>query len=143
MKLLISCCYIVSSTKQSIPALYVRTAPHEETRKLVANLNRFLSSAMIVAYVELFIHVRTTNKTHGGYAAKNIMRNHPRLGRSVASLVSMPTMLSPKKIKKKLYNEGDMPMESLDSELQAEPLPVSSTSLHDSSTMQVPITYLV
>ena len=60
---------------------------------------------------------------------KNIMRNHPRLGRSVASLVSLPTILSPKRIKKELYNEGDMPMESLDSELQAEPLPASALNI--------------
>ena len=42
--------------------------------------------------------------------------------------------------------EGDMPVESLfseDNELQAEPLPSSSTPLHDTSTMKVLLTYLV
>ena len=54
---------------------------------------------------------------------KNIMRIYPHLGRSIASLVSIPTILSPKKIKKELDNERDMSMESPDSEMQAEPLP--------------------
>ena len=74
---------------------------------------------------------------------KNIMRFHPRLGRSIPSLISIPTILSPKKIKKELDNEGDMSMESLDSEMQAKPLPACSTPLHDSSTMKVLITYSV
>ena len=74
---------------------------------------------------------------------KNIMRIYPCLCRSVASVVSIPTILSPKKIKKELDNEGDMSMESPDSEMQAEPLPASSTHLHDSSIMKVLITYLV
>ena len=74
---------------------------------------------------------------------KNIMRFHPRLGRSIASLVSIPTILSPKMIKKELDNEGDMSMESPDCEMQVEPLHACSTPLHDSSTMKVLITYLV
>ena len=77
---------------------------------------------------------------------KMIMRNNPRVGRSLASRLSMPTILSPKKIKKEDLIEGDMPMESHSSEgieLQGEPLPPSSTPLHGSSTMKVLLTYLV
>lgn len=91
---------------------------------------------------------------------KNILRKHPRLGRNLANAVALPTILSPKKSKKKSSGsqhdpqgdedliEGNMPVEleslfSEDNELQAEPLPASSAPLHDISTMKVLLTYNV
>ena len=107
----------------------------------------FASVILYLMWSSLFM-LETQTKPMDETRIKTIMRNHPRLGRSLACSVSFPTILYPKKSKMEscAQGNGDMLVESLFSEgneLHAEPLQSSSTPLHDTSTMKVLLTYLV